>query len=994
MRRTFLTMAILLILVFSARSEAQDLVRLGHNDTDLVIDLGVGLWAWPLPMDYDGDGDLDLVVSCPDKPYNGTYYFENPGGSKTPVFKPGRRISRGHHNAQISYVKGQTRVTLPGQVFGNFKKSGFDGKATQIPLTTKFHKTTGKNGKRIRAKQWRYADYNGDGRSDLIVGLGDWSHYGWDDAYNKKGEWTNGPLRGFVYWAKNIGTEADPKYDKPVRIKAGGKPVDVFGMPSPSLADFDGDGDLDLLCGEFLDGFTYFRNSGTRTAPQYESGVRLPVRMDLCMITPVAVDWDDDGDQDLIVGDEDGRVAWVEHTGKLAKGVPVFNSPVYFKQQAADLKFGALSTPVGVDWDGDGDQDILAGNTAGHVGYYENLSKAGSVSPKWAAPKLLKAGGKTIHIQAGENGSIQGPAEAKWGYTTFTVADWDHDGLFDVIVNSIWGKVIWYPNSGTVTAAKLEEARPIEVQWAGKPPRPAWFWWKPEGKSLVTQWRTTPVAVDWDKDGLIDLVMLDHKGCLAFYRRQKRGDALVLLPPVNSFIDEKGHVLCLNQRKAGGSGRRKLCVVDWDDDGRLDVLANSENAEFWRNMGTRDGNTVLKNLGNVAQRKISGHSSSPSVIDLNGDGKPELLVGAEDGRMYYMSARPAKPKPQSRGALEIETHNVLLITLSEKTPAFSNRNYRWAGLPKALKGWSYTRTAGGEEASVKVTAKRDTKVFFATAPSQKGIDLKGWTESKDLSFSYTDKHKTRIQVYQRTLQARQSIDIPQGNWSGGMLLIPPVQNKSLPTDVTVPTARPQAQRPGPNVLFIAVDDLRVELGCYGNSPVKSPNIDKLAARGTLFTRAYCQQAVCNPSRASLLTGLRPDTLGIWDLPTHFRQRIPDVVTLPQLFKNSGYHAEGIGKIFHNWRQDDYKGDSASWSVPAVMHYNSHGKDQAKVDQGNPPPSTSNVPRTERRDVPENAYFDGRIARRAVARLRQIKDKPFFLTGMSVLKKVLALEVGM
>src|SRR6056297_966117 len=105
----------------------------------------------------------------------------------------------------------------------------------------------------------------------------------------------------------------------------------------------------------------------------------------------------------------------------------------------------------------------------------------------------------------------------------------------------------------------------------------------------------------------------------------------------------------------------------------------------------------------------------------------------------------------------------------------------------------------------------------------------------------------------------------------------------------------------PNVLLIMVDDMRVELGCYGQRQIHSPNIDELASRGTLFERAYCQQAVCNPSRASMLTGLRPETLNIWDLPTHFRQRRPEIVTLPQLFKKNGYHTQNIGKIFHNYR---------------------------------------------------------------------------------------------
>ncbi|MGH9839426.1 MAG: sulfatase-like hydrolase/transferase [Blastocatellia bacterium] len=101
-----------------------------------------------------------------------------------------------------------------------------------------------------------------------------------------------------------------------------------------------------------------------------------------------------------------------------------------------------------------------------------------------------------------------------------------------------------------------------------------------------------------------------------------------------------------------------------------------------------------------------------------------------------------------------------------------------------------------------------------------------------------------------------------------------------------------------NVLFIAVDDLRPQLGCYGDTTVKSPNIDRLAARGLVFNRAYVQQALCAPSRSSFLTGLRPDTTGVTDIETHFRAKLPAVVTLPRLFKNNGYTSQGLYKIFH------------------------------------------------------------------------------------------------
>ncbi len=181
----------------------------------------------------------------------------------------------------------------------------------------------------------------------------------------------------------------------------------------------------------------------------------------------------------------------------------------------------------------------------------------------------------------------------------------------------------------------------------------------------------------------------------------------------------------------------------------------------------------------------------------------------------------------------------------------------------------------------------------------------------------------------------------------------------------------------PNVLFIAVDDMRTDLGCYGHPLVRSPHLDRLAETSMRFERAYCQQAVCNPSRASLLTGLRPETLGITDLPTHFRERFPDLMTLPQLFKQNGYHTEGIGKIFHNWRQDNFKGDPLSWSVPARMHYAAHGSDTVFVD-GDLPPDLSNLARSEMRDVPDKAYFDGRIAAEAVKALRRLKDDSFFL----------------
>ncbi|MGI9243359.1 MAG: sulfatase-like hydrolase/transferase, partial [Verrucomicrobiales bacterium] len=125
-----------------------------------------------------------------------------------------------------------------------------------------------------------------------------------------------------------------------------------------------------------------------------------------------------------------------------------------------------------------------------------------------------------------------------------------------------------------------------------------------------------------------------------------------------------------------------------------------------------------------------------------------------------------------------------------------------------------------------------------------------------------------------------------------------------------------------NVLFIAIDDLRPELGCYGSDVVKSPNLDALAASGMRFDRAYCQQAICGPSRASVMTGLRPDAVQVHGNHTHFRDIHPDIVTLPQHFKNHGYHTRSMGKLYHgvfpkgaSITKADTFGDELSWSVP-------------------------------------------------------------------------------
>lgn len=647
-------------------------IKLPYGDPAMTADLGVGLWGWPLPMDYNHDGLTDLVMVCTGVPSNGVYFFENSGLIDTvthlPIFKPGVWIGpalKDSESPQISYDHGRPIVTTPGFVYPDFQRSAFS-LPERIPAPSA-QQILGRNVPSslagIRANEWTFVDYYGTGKLDLVIGFDYWGEYNWEGSHNlpqpgydSHGRWKYGPLHGYVYVLRNLGTNAHPVYGRPEQVMAGGAPVDVYGTPSPCFGDFRGVGKLDLICGEFIDGFTYYENIGTRTNPRYAPGRPLTcagrrITADSCMINPMACDFFGNGHLDIVMCEEDGRVSLIENTGAVVDGMPQFLPPRYFRQFATDVKFGDLSAPSAGDFFGQGREDLAVGNASGYVGLIRNL---GGTPPRWAQPVYISAGGKLFRAQAGYNGDIQGPSETKWGYTNVCAADWDGDGLTDILCSDVTGRVYWFRNIGSRTEPRFAAPEPIRVEWPGPAPKPAWNWWNPGGKDLVTEWRCTPLAIHWDGDKLMDLVMVDQEGYLALYRRVRAPDgSLKLLPGqrvfwgegVSSFdahgapINHVSGPLRLNGQPNGASGRRTYCFFDWDGDGVPDLMVNNwPNIDFLKGLGRNAaGYWVFKEMGPVdPNQPLARHSTCPTPVHLYDSQRPDLVFGAEDGFLYYV----------------------------------------------------------------------------------------------------------------------------------------------------------------------------------------------------------------------------------------------------------------------------------------------------------------------------------------------------------------------
>jgi len=595
--------------------------------------------------DADLDGDQDLLVAYSGTPQKGgIFYFEHIRDEGRLCFRPGQRIYPVKEEFQpIDWDgDGQIELLIGNRIYDLLRKGG------HVQL-----KDAGQLPEYGRA-EGIYVDWDGDGLRDFLTARRlPREYYPSSSVWNRKrppysplGVWLGENPRSGIVFHKNIGSTKAPVFAPAVAVRANEAPIELYGTLHMTAGDWDGDGDVDLMAGNSFQ-LLYFENIGVGQKAKLARGIsfttakgELPFSI---YVRPFLADMDNDGDLDILMGNEDGRPTWFEHLtgGKLSE-------ERFLLQRDVVIDAGCLSVPVASDWDGDGDFDLLVGNSTGFVEYFENIS--GKVDGFSYAPGArLKVNGKDLRVQAGNAGSIQGPDEAKYGYTMPEVADWDEDGDLDLLLSDVRGEHTFYENIGSKKNPKLTAGRPLLVDWLGEPPKPGWIWWEPGPSELVTPWRCQPATVDWNDDGLTDYITVDHEGYLACYEGFLKNGEKWMRPGQRIFRTENGVAIRLSELAGGQAGRARVRIVDWDGDGDLDILHNTHhlfgeaetllkkvtNAGWYENVGG-EGKAAFRWRGELIQRKIamsSEHSTTPEVIDLDGDGRLDLLLGGEDGKI-------------------------------------------------------------------------------------------------------------------------------------------------------------------------------------------------------------------------------------------------------------------------------------------------------------------------------------------------------------------------
>jgi hypothetical protein len=590
--------------------------------------------------DADGDGDLDLIImggqakaSSEGLPA-GLYYYENLGPGRPGVSAPGRLVWRDNlpHGdfasptaPQILDVNGDGKTDLVLFSFAVQEWCEFE-MSNGRPVITRHHPikfTWRRDAPRqdTDVERGRFINFNNDGKWDLLFG---------DKIYVNQGAPGELDFSGAEALPLTLPQAADPAF-----------------IPTRDYdwVDWDGDGVKDILAGNWI-GIPYIYRGKTQV--EFEPPAPLRDRAGHELLTPGvfmfprAIDFNNDGKHDLVWTTERAMPAWNENTAPRG-AAPQLEPARQFRQLSACLDPGAISVPVAIDWNGNGSLDLITGAADEYIYYFENLGT--NEKPVWAGPARLEADGAPITLRAGPRGSVQGPQENDWSYANVEVADYDGDGLPDLVINGIEGRPYVYKNLGPRKRPRLVLMPRVQVEWAGAMPvYPEGLRFKPEPGELVVAQRSRPVVMDWDGDGIMDFICMDGANELCLWRgiAVKDGAWRVRAPErifsITRPLDRNYYNFRPHPGEPGWNfrlaGRTVTNLVDWDKNGKIDLLWDGINARFYENVSDNERPHFF-DRGDLARERLMLHNTAPHAVDWDADGWLDLLVGTEAGRIYY-----------------------------------------------------------------------------------------------------------------------------------------------------------------------------------------------------------------------------------------------------------------------------------------------------------------------------------------------------------------------
>jgi hypothetical protein len=626
----------------------RDPVTLSYGDRDIVAPLKGGL----LLTDWDRDGKPDLVV----KGYSCRDTGKRRDGA--PVYRRLARVDLGGGGQIVGLnANGRddlVRLTKDGYLWAedanekgarNFVDQGklaFAG-GGDLPLMDSF-------GSVEHFKTWQLkdvGDLDGDGLPDLLLTKftceslnGDQAYCPWEFAGFETGwidgQWIFHDFAQTFWWQRNVGTKKKPRFTL-ARLLTVGPLQHGLTFPcravSGSLIDFNADGATDLFVHAFDASIVYLRcGQSPNHAPRFDDGHR---------ITFAGEDSMDYRRAAIPALMEDGLIHLFFHGGTVC-GEAVQQDPddpfafgpmrwLLFENPA--LHLDTFTVPDAADWDGDGKLDLIVGSEAGNVWFLKNLDPEG-LPRKWAAPKLLTADGKDLRQFLYRHENLQGPEELLIGYSNPTVEDWDLDGDLDIVAGCHGETYYLFENTGTATEPSLAFRGPLR-HGTGHNAAP-----------VRCAWRTRPGVGDVTGDGLPDLIGVDGKQMLTLWRRYRGEDGKLRLSPPQYPVDAAGDPF-VNCRDSRGLGRSKLCVVDWDRDGRLDILSSPNLGTgrdcqfFYRNLEMREGKLEMEfqperiRVTGMVPKGTHTHFRMLEPVDFDGNGRWEGITGMDRGYLYY-----------------------------------------------------------------------------------------------------------------------------------------------------------------------------------------------------------------------------------------------------------------------------------------------------------------------------------------------------------------------